>query len=231
MRLVLSGVESGYGSATVIRGVDLAVDDGEAVAVVGRNGMGKTTLLKTILGYLHPTAGSIRLDGDDIGGRLPERVVRRGVAYGPQEAAVFAALSVDDNLEAASGAIDPTRRSEVLAFFPVLRGRLRQRAGTLSGGEQKMLVLARALLAEPKLLILDEITAGLQPSMVTTVVEALRWERREHGTTLLVVEQNIDASLAVCDRVLVLKRGRFTTGQGPDDAAPDRDRLLALLAP
>lgn len=231
MNVELRGVESGYGSATVIRGVDLTVPSGEALALVGRNGMGKTTLLKTVLGYLRPTAGTITLDGVDITGRLPERIVRRGVAYGPQEEAVFASLTVADNLDAAGRSVAPERRRDVLGFFPVLAQRLKQRAGTLSGGEQKMLVLARALLAEPRLLVLDEITAGLQPSMVTTVVEALRWERAERGTTLLLVEQNIDASLAICDRVVVLTRGRLTADDTASGVQDDRERLLAQLAP
>jgi branched-chain amino acid transport system ATP-binding protein len=226
----LAGLQSGYGSARVIRGIDLTVPDAGAVAIVGRNGMGKSTLLKTVLGYLRPTAGSIRLDGAEIGGELTERIVRRGVAYGPQEEAVFGALTVEDNLLAAARTVSPARWDAVLEFFPVLGRRLRQRSGTLSGGEQKMLVLARCLLAEPKLLVLDEITAGLQPSMVTTVVDALRWERAERGTSLLMVEQNIDASLAVCNQVSVLKRGLLLDDT---DAAPSTDRqaLLAQLAP
>ena len=230
MQLVAEGVESGYGSATVLRGIDLTVGDGEAVAVVGRNGMGKTTLLKTLLGYLRPTAGSIRLDGADITGMLPERVVRHGIAYGPQDGPIFASLSVEENLLAArSGRIDPIRRRTVLEFFPVLGDRSRQRAGTLSGGEQKMLVLARALLAEPRLIVLDEITAGLQPSMVNTVVEALRWERAQRGTSLLLVEQNIDATLGICDRVAVLKLGQLIAEEPA--VADARDQLLLLLAP
>jgi ABC-type branched-subunit amino acid transport system ATPase component len=230
MRLSTTGLQSGYGSATVLRGVDLTVGDGAAVAVVGRNGMGKTTLLKTLLGYLRPTAGTVHLGTADITGQLPERIVRHGVAYGPQDEAIFAALSVEENLLAArTGRIDPNRRRTVLEFFPVLGNRLRQRAGTLSGGEQKMLVLARALLAEPQLIVLDEITAGLQPSMVDTVVSALRWEREQRATTMLLVEQNIDAALGICDRVAVLKLGRIVA---EEPAAPaTRDQLLLLLAP
>jgi ABC-type branched-subunit amino acid transport system ATPase component len=226
----MTGLESGYGSATVLRGVALEIADGEAVAVVGRNGMGKTTLLRTVLGYLRPTAGTITLDGHDITGEPPERVVRRGVAYGPQDEPVFAALSVEDNLLAATrGRVDPRHRAEVLDFFPVLAKRLRQRAGTLSGGEQRMLVLSRALLARPGLLVLDEITAGLQPSVVDTVVRALRWER-ERGTSMLLVEQNIDASLEICDRVAVLKRGALVAETG--SAGPRvRGELVQLLAP
>jgi branched-chain amino acid transport system ATP-binding protein len=230
MRLSASGIESGYGSATVLRGIDLTVDDGEAVAVVGRNGMGKTTLLKTLLGFLRPTAGTVTLDGVDVTGALPERIVRHGVAYGPQEEPVFAGLSVEDNLLAAkSGRIDPARRRTVLEFFPVLGARLRQRAGTLSGGEQKMLVLARALLADPGFIVLDEVTAGLQPSMVDTVVTALRWEREQRGTSVLLVEQNIDATLGICDRVAVLKLGRLVAEEPAVPTA--REQLLLLLAP
>jgi ABC-type branched-subunit amino acid transport system ATPase component len=230
MRLSASGIESGYGSATVLRGIDLTVDDGEAVAVVGRNGMGKTTLLKTLLGFLRPTAGTVALDGVDVTGALPERIVRHGVAYGPQDEPVFASLSVEDNLLAAkSGRIDPARRRTVLEFFPVLGTRLRQRAGTLSGGEQKMLVLARALLADPGFIVLDEITAGLQPSMVDTVVTALRWEREQRGTSVLLVEQNIDATLGICDRVAVLKLGRLVAEEPAVPTA--REQLLLLLAP
>jgi ABC-type branched-subunit amino acid transport system ATPase component len=230
MRLELTDVHSGYGSATVIRGVDLAVPDAGAVAIVGRNGMGKSTLLKTVLGYLRPTSGSIRVDGDEVGGELTERIVRRGVAYGPQAEAVFGALSVEDNLHAAARGVSPVRWNAVLDFFPVLGRRLRQRAGTLSGGEQKMLVLARCLLAEPRLLVLDEITAGLQPSMVTTVINALQWERAERGTTLLMVEQNIDASLTVCEHVAVLKRGLLLDEAGTTPSTA-RAALLAQLAP
>jgi len=230
MRVEVTSLESGYGSATVLRGTDIRVDDGAALAVVGRNGMCKTTLLRTILGYLRPSAGTVALDGVDVTGWLPERVVRRGVGYGPQDEAVFADLSVADNLAASSHRTDPRRRAEVLDHFPTIGQRLRQRAGTLSGGEQKMLTLCRVLLGGPRLLILDEITDGLQPSVVDTVIRVLRWERRERGTTLLLVEQNIDVSLAVCDRVAVLKRGQLIA-ETPVDAPTVRSDLFGLLSP
>jgi len=230
MRVEVTSLESGYGSATVLRGTDIRVDDGAALAVVGRNGMGKTTLLRTILGYLRPSAGTVALDGVDVTGWLPERVVRRGVGYGPQDEAVFADLSVADNLAASSHRTDPRRRTEVLDHFPTIGQRLRQRAGTLSGGEQKMLTLCRVLLGGPRLLILDEITDGLQPSVVDTVIRVLRWERHERGTTLLLVEQNIDVSLAVCDRVAVLKRGQLIA-ETPVDAPTVRSDLFGLLSP
>lgn len=230
MRLTATGIESGYGSATVLRGIDLTVADGEAVAIVGRNGMGKTTLLKTLLGYLRPTAGSVHLDEREITGLLPERIVRHGIAYGPQDEPVFANLTVEENLRAAKrGPLDPKRRASVLESFPVLGDRLRQRAGTLSGGEQKMLVLARALLADPELMVLDEITAGLQPSIVNTVVEALTSEREQRGTSMLLVEQNIDATLAICDRAAVMKLGQLIADEPATPAS--RDHLLVLLTP
>jgi branched-chain amino acid transport system ATP-binding protein len=231
MRLSISGLEAGYGSATVLRGIDLDVEHGCAVAVVGRNGMGKTTLLRSVLGFLRPTAGKVRMGEVDITGWLPERIVRHGVAYGPQDEPVFAGLSVEDNLQAgARGRIDEPRRRAVLEFFPVLGQRLRQRAGTLSGGEQKMLVLSRALLRRAPLLVLDEITDGLQPAVVDAVIAALRWEREQAGTTMLLVEQNIDASLAISDRVAVLKLGRLAA-QTPAGTPGARTSLLAQLAP
>lgn len=235
MRITSSGLSAGYGSATILRGIDLDVNDGEAVSIVGRNGMGKTTLLRALLGYLRPHAGRVSLDGEDITGVPPERVARRGVIYGPQDEPIFAAMSVEENLGAAKrGRVDPSRRAQVLILFPVLGQRLRQRAGTLSGGEQKMLVLARTLLADPALIVLDEITAGLQPSVVTTVTEALCWERRERGTTTLLVEQNIDAALAVADRVHVMKVGHLIAEEKTGEAGTGnvvRDHLLTLLAP
>lgn len=235
MRISATSLSAGYGSATILREVDLDVNDGEAVAIVGRNGMGKTTLLRALLGYLRPHCGRVSLDGEDITKMPPEHVARRGVSYGPQDEPIFAAMSVEENLTAAKrGRVDASRRAEILDLFPVLGQRLRQRAGTLSGGEQKMLVLARTLLADPTLIVLDEITAGLQPSVVTTVTEALRWERRERKTSTLLVEQNIDATLSVADRVHVMKLGQLIAeekvGAGDIDLAV-RDRLLTLLAP
>ena len=144
------------------------------MAIVGRNGMGKSTLLRA-LGYLPATKGRIELDGADVSGWPTHRIVRLGLAYGPQEGALFANLSVGENLEAVRGT--PRRRESVLRYFPILGQRLGQLAGTLSGGEQKMLVLARALISEPALLVLDEISAGLQPTMVASIEEALRQER------------------------------------------------------
>lgn len=211
MRVELRQFSAGYGEATIVRNVDLDVPAGEALAIVGRNGMGKTTLLRGVLGYLASTSGSMRLDNTELRGRPTFHIIRTGVAYAPQEQAIVEGLSVAENLDAAglSIRVSPQRRDEMFAHFPILAQRMRQRAGTLSGGEQKMLVLARALLAQPRLLVLDEISAGLQPAILNVVVNALREERRQRELTVLMVEQNLDFVLRVADRIAVLLRGEL----------------------
>jgi branched-chain amino acid transport system ATP-binding protein len=231
MRLAIDRLSVGYGTSVIVRDLSMTVGEAEAVAVVGRNGMGKSTLLKGVLGYLDRHGGSVRLAGDDISRWPTFRIIRRGVAYGPQEQAIVPNLSVADNL--ASGTVtrrfSAARRGEVLDYFPLLGRRLRQAAGTLSGGEQKMLILARALLAEPQLLILDEISAGLQPSICTTVVDALRGERARRHLTLLMVEQNLDVVLRVTDRVAVMKLGAIVwEGPAREDSRERLTRELSL---
>jgi branched-chain amino acid transport system ATP-binding protein len=230
MKLTIAGLRASYGSAVVIRELALTVADGEAVAILGRNGMGKSTLLKAILGYVART-GTVTLDGNDIVAWPTARIVRRGIGYGPQEEAIFGELSVGENLAAnvTLRRAAPDRMRDVLGNFPVLGERLRQRAGTLSGGEQKMLVLARVLLAEPKFMILDEISAGLQPGMLATVRDALAAERRR-GTTILMVEQNLDLALTLADRVAVMKLGQLQF-EAPAGQTGIRAALEIHLAP
>ena len=231
MKLAVDHLRAGYGSAVVIRDLSLKVADAEAVAILGRNGMGKTTLLKAILGYIGHE-GAVRIDGEEFGGGETARIIRRGIGYGPQEEAIFGDLSVAENLAAnvTMKRATPGRRDAVLNLFPVLGRRLWQRAGTLSGGEQKMLVLARVLLAEPKLIVLDEISAGLQPAMLTTVERALKTERAERRTTILMVEQNLDLTLAVADRAAVMKLGQLQF-EAPTNAPGIRELLVQQLAP
>lgn len=230
MRLAVAELRAGYGTAVVIRDLTLSLGDGEAVAVLGRNGMGKSTFLKAILGYV-THSGTVLLDGDDATAWPTARIVRRGIGYGPQEEAIFGELSVAENLDANVRRRSTAQRmSEVLTYFPVLGQRLRQRAGTLSGGEQKMLVLARVLLAEPRLIILDEISAGLQPAMLERVRQALAAERARRGTTILMVEQNLDLALALADRVAVMKLGRILF-EAPATAVGIRTQLETHLAP
>jgi ABC-type branched-subunit amino acid transport system ATPase component len=230
--LSVKGLQAGYGSAIVIRGVDLALGKGETLALVGRNGMGKTTFLKAMLGYLPNTKGTVKIAGNEVQGWPTSQIVRCGVAYAPQEEAIFGDLTVAENLDAnmAGHAHSPVRRKTVLEYFPILQQRLRQHAGTLSGGEQKMLILARTLLSEAPILFVDEISAGLQPTMVATVERALRWERETHQTTILMVEQNLDLSLRIANRIAVMKLGQLVF-DAPTHQDGLKDRLITELAP
>lgn len=209
--LQVSGLSSGYRSAIVLRNLSLLVNPGEALALLGKNGMGKSTLLKSIMGYLPKRQGSVRLHDTDITRLAPHRICRAGLGYAAQEQALFADLSVRDNLSLGL----PTRWDfderfgPIEALFPVFKERLRQYAGSLSGGEQKMLLVARTLMARPSVILLDEITEGLQPTVVQRIAAALRWERQQRGTAMLVVEQHVGFALEVCDRYLVLKQGEI----------------------
>jgi ABC-type branched-subunit amino acid transport system ATPase component len=231
MKVEISGLRSGYGSATILEGIDLVVPEHGALAVVGRNGMGKSTLLKTVMGYIKPSKGKVVVQSRDITGWPTYRVTRLGVAYAAQEKSLFGELSVDENLNVGKGRrCPPAIREEVIEYFPVLGKRLHQRAGTLSGGEQKMLTLAKALVSEPDLLVLDEISDGLGPAVISSVGIALKALRAKHGCTILMVEQNLDLSLDVADNVAVLKLGSLTL-EKPADAAGLRDELVTALAP
>jgi ABC-type branched-subunit amino acid transport system ATPase component len=217
--LELSGLTSGYGSSTVVHGVSLQIAPGEIFALVGKNGMGKSSLLKTILAFLPAWQGAVRLDGRDVTRLAPFRKRALGLAYAPQEQALFQDLSVRDNLRL--GLIDDrsfeARLVDISGWFPVLTARLSQRAGTLSGGEQKMLIVARGLIAEPRLFLLDEVAEGLQPSVVDRLAEVLAAIRRDRGTAMLVVEQHLAFVLGLADRFAVFKRGEVVD-TGPVDA-------------
>jgi urea transport system ATP-binding protein len=232
MNVSVNGLRTGYGSATIIDGLDLDVREGEAYAIVGRNGMGKTTLVKSLLGYLPGTSGAVRIGEHNTAGWATHRIIRLGIGYAPQEENLFSELTVGENLDLGRtrGNGDDTFRDEVMSYFPVLGTRLRQHAGTLSGGEQKMLVLARTLVLSPALIILDEISDGLQPAMVSKVQELLLDVRRRHGVTIIMVEQNLDLALAVADRVAVMKRGSLVH-ETPADSATAHQELVQELAP
>lgn len=222
--LHLDAVESGYGTAMVLRDVSHLLPAGGATALLGKNGMGKSTLLKTVMGYLPKLGGRVRLGEHDLGPLAPHQVARLGVAYAPQEQALFTELSIRDNLRVglAKDTWFDERFPTVAELFPVFKDRLAQPAGTLSGGEQKMLLVARALMLRPALLLLDEITEGVQPTVVERIAQALQWERRQRGTTMLIVEQNVPFALQVADDYVVLKQGEIVDrGATKDSGAAD----------
>ena len=228
--LVLQGVASGYGAVSILKGVSLSVQRGEIVALLGKNGMGKTTCLKTILGLISLRAGSIEINGKSIAGLSPARQVALGLGYAPQELPLFQDLSIRDNLRLALAKDRQlaTALERVFGYFPFLRERLSQRAGTLSGGEQKMLILARALMLQPRFLLVDEISEGLQPSVIDRIAVALFDERDRNRTGMLIVEQNLDFALHIADRWAVLKLGEIDDEGQTDPQA--RARVLQHLS-
>jgi branched-chain amino acid transport system ATP-binding protein len=221
----------GYGASQVLFGVSLDVPERGAVAVLGRNGAGKTTLLRTLLGYLPPSAGAVRLRGDDVTGVAPARLVRLGVGYMPQDQVVFPTLSVDENLRLGLQALPKRDRgstAEAYELFPKLADRRRQQAGTMSGGERKMLGLARALLGRPRLLVLDEPTEGVWHGVVEEILQALR--RYAAEAAVLIVEQHLDLAMDLAGSAVVLQRGEVVM-QGAPRELRDDPQLLRYLAP
>ncbi len=207
--LELRDIDCFYGEVQVLRGLSLEARAGEVLCLLGRNGAGKTTTLKAIMGLVPPRAGAVMLDGEAISGIPAHEVPRRGVGYVPQGRRLFAELTVAENLEIGlmTRGKGTAIRDRVLDIFPRLRQRLRQRAGTLSGGEQQMLALARALCLEPSVLLLDEPTEGLQPSMIAQIREVVG-AMKETGVATLLVEQRVDAVLSIADRVAFIENGR-----------------------
>jgi branched-chain amino acid transport system ATP-binding protein len=218
--LEVRGLHAGYGALRILRGIDMRIDAGEVVAVLGSNGVGKTTLNNALCGLIRPTQGEVRLEGESIAGAAPERIVGIGMVQVPEGRRVFPNLTVRENLELGSyrrGKPHRARNLErVLSWFPRLRERLAQLAGTLSGGEQQMLATGRGLMAEPRLLVLDEPSLGLSPLMVEDMFAMIRRIRGE-GVTVLLVEQNVVQSLGVADRAYVLENGVFSlSGSAPE---------------
>jgi len=203
---------AGYGKMAILHDVTFIVTPGELVAVIGPNGAGKSTAFKVIVGFLKPTEGRVLFDGDDITGLRPDQVLRRGLAYVPQGRIVFPQMTVLENLEMGAYIERDARKirdslERVYALFPVLAERRQQKAGTMSGGEQQMVAIGRALMTHPKLVLLDEPSLGLSPKYVALIFEKLV-EMKKSGYTLMVVEQNAAKALAVADRGYVLELGR-----------------------
>jgi branched-chain amino acid transport system ATP-binding protein len=210
--LELRGVRAGYGAAEVLRGVDLVLEPGTITCVVGPNGAGKSTVLRTVSGLLRPRQGTILLDGTDIAGMSPGAVLRRGVVHVPQERGLFAGMSVWENLLMGAHILRDMaevrrRAAGVAERFPIVAERRRDRAGSLSGGQQKIVEIARALMLEPRLILMDEPSMGLDPKARHLVFETITGLNRDHGHTILLVEQNARAGLGIAHRGAVMDAG------------------------
>ena len=229
----LDGVHAARGGVEILHGVDLQVAEGESVALFGRNGMGKTTTLDCIAGVLRPTAGQVTLLGGTVAAGRPHRAVRRGLGYVPESRGIFPRLTVGENLAVSRVPATPWTLPRVLALFPALDGRLGERAGLLSGGQQQTLAVARALSGNPRVLLLDEPTAGLAPLVIDTIAAALA-EIAAAGVALLVVEQTMAVAGRVAQRFLFMEDGRVAANVAKPalDADPGLfDRYLGLAQP
>jgi urea transport system ATP-binding protein len=222
-----------YGAAHTLRGVSLELEKGKCMALLGRNGVGKTTLLKCLMGVLPVSAGSVKLEGRDITRLAPHQRARAGIAYVPQGREIFARLTVEENLlmglATHSGKKAHTIKGEVYELFPVLKEMLHRRGGDLSGGQQQQLAIARALLAEPKLIILDEPTEGIQPSIIKDIGNVIRLLRQRGDMAILLCEQYFDFAHELADQFMVLSRGEVVAaGAQSTMNDPDVKRHLAV---
>jgi branched-chain amino acid transport system ATP-binding protein len=231
--LEIEGLVARYGPIEALRGVDLTVNRGEIVALIGANGAGKSTLLMAVSGVVSATTGCIRFNGADIKGQAPHAVARAGLAHAPEGRHIFLRMTVDENLQmgamTVSSEVADDERLRAYDLFPVLAERRRQRAGTLSGGEQQMLAIARALMSRPRLLLLDEPSLGLAPLMVKRIFSAITAINAERGTTVLLVEQNAYHALRVATRAYVLAQGRVCISGTSAELARNPDVRAAYL--
>jgi urea ABC transporter ATP-binding protein UrtE len=229
--LEIRDLYAGYGHAAILNGVNLAVQDGEIVGILGRNGMGKSTLLRAVIGLIRVRRGCIRFDGTDVS-KLPAHARSRlGMGYVPQGKMVFPRLSVRENLQVAvfAAGLCDNRVEELLRTFPLLHERAGEVASGLSGGEQQLLALARALAADPHLLLLDEPSEGMQPTLVTEILERVRALNRTRGMSVLLVEQNLEFALAAATRVCIIDRGEIAAEMSSNALRSDERRQHELL--
>lgn len=232
MLLAASDLRSGYATSDVLQDVGVTVEKGEVVGVLGRNGVGKTTLMKTLIGLLPARAGQIVFRDQDVTKLSADRRARLGIGYVPQGRGIFPQMTVRDNLRM-GGLINASKKSLdfdlVFGYFPFLKERLTQRGGTLSGGQQAMLAIARALVSSPDLLLLDEPSDGVQPNIVQEIGEFIKSLNQEKGLTVLIVEQNIDLMQTVAKRAYALDKGRVVASVNHEELM-DTQRVAAFLA-
>lgn len=231
--LTIRELETGYNKKQVLWGLSMEVREGEIVALIGPNGAGKSTVLKTVCGLIPAWKGEIRFDGSPVDGATPARNVARGITFAPQGSRVFHDLTVKENLKVGGSQLPRKvvreRIEHVLQFFPALKERTRQDAGRLSGGEQQMLSLARALVPNPKLLMLDEPSLGLSPNLVRTVFEKIIEINRENKLSILIVEQKVHEVLEICGRVYSMKLGKVVFEGQPKELREDQTKLKNLF--
>ena len=223
---------AGYGASLVIQGVSFEVGAGEVVCLLGRNGVGKTTTLRAVMGVIRPRAGRVVLEGEEITGRPPFRIARRGIGYVPDDRRIFADLTVEENLEITRRVVRREGRwtlERVYQLFPDLRRLARARGGGLSGGEQKMLAIGRALMGNPSLLILDEPSEGLSPILVRALIGAIQEIRRE-GVTLLLADQNLKFARRVAERGYIIEKGRIRYAGRLEELWADEEVVRKYLA-
>ena len=229
--LTATGVEAGYPGKQILFGVDLAVAPAEVVVLLGANGSGKSTILNTLSGFVRPGAGSIRFEGAEIAGRAPHRIFRRGIVQVSQARDLFPDLTVEDNLRlgawARGGAVDALAE-DVFRSFPRLAERRGQMVRLMSGGEQQMVAIGRALMGRPKLLLLDEPSGGLAPVFVTEIASIIA-ELKRRAIAMIIVEQNIKLALSVADRFLILRDGRVTQRQDLKSGAVDEQEIVRSI--
>lgn len=232
--LRIDGLNTYYGEAHILQGVSLQIENGEIATIIGRNGAGKTTTLRSIMGIVRPTRGAIVFEGNDLVGLSPDRVARRGISWVPEERRVLTNLTVMENLRL--GQLGARRNGagseieEVFEYFPQLKERIHHEGRHLSGGEQQMLVIARALVAGPKLMLIDEPTEGLSPLLVETVTAVLR-RINAAGTTILLVEQTLEVALALSKKMYVMDQGRLQFSGTPAELRQDpsiQERFLTI---
>ena len=230
--LDIKGLRAGYGGKPVLQGVDLTVSKGEIVAVIGRNGVGKSTLMKTLIGLVESMAGTITFGSTELTGLTSFRRARLGIGYVPQGRDVFPRMSVKENLQVGESMrerVSPDVYERIYELFPILRERAGQQAGTMSGGQQQQLAIGRVLVGSPQLLLLDEPSEGIQPSIVQDIGRIIRKLNQDSGMTIMFVEQNLDMIRALAQRCYVMDKGRIVAHVTPHEL-DDRDTIRKYLA-